>query len=278
MYADDSSIAAFGNTPKEAETALSTCLNHVAHWFSINRLIINPSKSNIMVVGTKAKTSQAQNLNVKINNISLQQVKHLKTLGVILDENLSFNHHIESLIKKTSSKIAIIHRLRHILPTIALNNIYISFIQSTIDYCLTIYGNSSKQNLSSIQRLQNRAARAVTGDFDYSSSVSGIIKDLGWMNLNQRFSYFLSILVFKCLNNLAPNYLSSSLHYVSENQSYHTRAATYRHLSIPMPNLSIFKHSFKYSGPTLWNSLPSHIIESDSLYTFKKRVKHYLTS
>ena len=54
-----------------------------------------------MVVGTKAKTSQAQkNFNVKINNFSLQQVKHLKTLGVILDENLSFNHHIDSLIKK----------------------------------------------------------------------------------------------------------------------------------------------------------------------------------
>ena len=76
MYADDSSIAAFGNTSKEAETALNTCLNRVAHWSSINHLIINPSKSNIMVVGTKAKTSQAQNLNVQINNISLQQVKH----------------------------------------------------------------------------------------------------------------------------------------------------------------------------------------------------------
>ena len=108
MYADDSSKAAFGNTPKEAATALNTCLNHVAHWFSINHLIIlNPSKSNIMVVGTKAKTIQAQNLNVKINNISLQQVKHLKTLGVILDEILSFNHHIDSLIKKTSSKMSL---------------------------------------------------------------------------------------------------------------------------------------------------------------------------
>ena len=41
MYADDSCIAAFGNTPKEAETALNACLNHVAHWSSINRLIIN---------------------------------------------------------------------------------------------------------------------------------------------------------------------------------------------------------------------------------------------
>ena len=80
-------------------------------------------------------------------------------------------------------------------------------------------------------------SRAVTGDFDCSSSVSGIIKDLGWM--------FLSILIFKCLNSLALNYLSSYLHYVSETQSYDTCAAT-------------FKHSFQYSGPTLWNSLPSH--------------------
>ena len=79
MYADDSSIAAFGNTPKEAATALNTCLNHVAHWFSINRLIIHPSESNIMVVGTKAKTIQVQNLDVKINNISVNKAKNVIT-------------------------------------------------------------------------------------------------------------------------------------------------------------------------------------------------------
>ena len=87
------------------------------------------------------------------------------------------------------------------------DNIYI-IAGTHFDYCLTVWGNSSKQNLSSIQKLQNRAARAITGNYDFTTSESGLIKQLSWMNIHQRLSYFLGILVFKCLNNQAPTYLT----------------------------------------------------------------------
>ena len=91
----------------------------------------------------------------------------------------------------------------------------------------------------SIQRLKNRAARAVTGNFDYNSSVSNMLNDLKWMNINQRFTYFLGILVYKCLNNLAPDSLSSKLKYVSDSEPYSTRTATQSN------TLTSFKRSLK---------------------------------
>ena len=54
--------------------------------------------------------------------------------------------------------------------------------------------------------------------------------------------------MFKCLNNLAPSYLSDSLTYLSHHQSYTTRNVIKNHLAIPHPHLSIFKQSFKYSA------------------------------
>ena len=276
MYADDSSAVVNGTTVHEAVVKLNICLNKLSHWFEVNRLVINTSKSAVMIFGTKNTTRLAQNLNVTFNNNTLQQVHHTKILGIVIDENLSFKDHIEYLEKKISPKIAVIHRLRHLLPSDCLNKIYLAIIQSIFDYCLTVWGNSSKQNLMSIQRLQNRSARAVTGNFDYNSSVSNMLNDLKWMNINQRFTYFLGILVYKCLNNLAPDSLSSSLKYVSDSQPYSTRTAINKCLRTPKPDLSIMKHSFQYSGPFLWNTLPTNVTQSTTLTSFKRSLKQYV--
>ena len=72
-------------------------------------------------------------------------------------------------------------------------------VYTLFDYCLTVWGNSCKQYLSATQALQNRAARAVTGNFNFESSVSSIVSNLEWMNMKQRLIYFQGILMFKCL-------------------------------------------------------------------------------
>ena len=84
--------------------------------------------------------------------------------------------------------------------------------------------------------------------------------------------------MFKCLNNIAPSYLSDSLTYLSHHQSYTTRNVIKNHLAIPHPHLSIFKQSFKYSGPTLWNSLPLNITEVNSLTHFKHLLRRFVLS
>ena len=69
--------------------------------------------------------------------------------------------------------------------------IYPGIIQPRFDYAITIWGFTSKYNLSKVQRLHNRAARIITGDFDYVH-VRGIdiVKNLKWMNVVQRPDYF----------------------------------------------------------------------------------------
>ena len=74
--------------------------------------------------------------------------------------------------------------------------IYISIIQPKIDYAITLWGYTCQQNLHKIQRLQNRAARIVSGNYDYVINTRGIelVKSLQWMNVHQRRDYFMSIL------------------------------------------------------------------------------------
>ena len=90
--------------------------------------------------------------------------------------------------------------------------IYQGIIQPRFDYALTIWEFTSQYNLSKVQRLQNRAARIITGEFDYIH-VRGIdiVKNLKWMNLIQRRDYFVALSMFKCIHGMSPSYLSDCI-------------------------------------------------------------------
>ena len=82
-------------------------------------------------------------INVHIAHTSLSSCSTTKLLGIYFDN-------IEYLIKKICHTIGILHRIRHLLSTDILNIVYKTTIQPLIDYCLTVWGTSSKQNLKSI--------------------------------------------------------------------------------------------------------------------------------
>ena len=178
----------------------------------------------------------------------IEVLDNAKLLGPYIDQTLSFNDHTNSLVKRVSSKIAVFHRLPQFLTSNILNTVYLTTIQPIFDYCLSVWGNSSKQNINAIQKLQNRSARAVTGNFDYSSSVTNIRNDLGWMNIKTRFDYFTLILMYKSLNSLAPDYLTNRFKYKSNVQPYPTGSAADNLLDIPRPHTELFKRSFTLNG------------------------------
>ena len=83
--------------------------------------------------------------------------------------------------------------------------VYNCIIKPVFDYAITLWGYTCKINILKVQRLQNRAARIVTGNFDYIN-VRGIdlVIHLNWMNIEQRRHYVMALLMLKCIHNLAP--------------------------------------------------------------------------
>ena len=230
-----------------------------------------------MLVGSKYRIDNLQNTPIlNINNVPLPMVSEAKFLGVIIDNTLCWKVHVSYLCSKNNPKIGLLHRLRHYLNKSTLNTLYATLIQPHFDFCLTVWGKCPKKYLLMLQRLQNRASRAVTGNFSHDTSPKTLIKNLNWMSIETRYIYFLDILIFKCLNNMAPPYLSSLFEFYDKRRFYHTRAVTNNDLIVPRAYLSIYKSSVAFNGPTIWNSLPSHIKEADSLYNFKNSYKTYL--
>ena len=115
---------------------------------------------------------------------------------------LSWNLQTDSISKKLVFIISRLSRLKPVLPSQMLMYIYTSIIQPKIDYAISIWGYTTAHNIdpihgsiNKVQRLQNRAARILTGNFDYVNTRGiNLVKTLGLMNVSQRRDYFMIIL------------------------------------------------------------------------------------
>ena len=100
-----------------------------------------------------------------------------------------------------------------------------------------------------------------------------MIKQQNWMNIKEHTEYFTAILMYKCLNDLAPTYLSNKFNFVSDAHPYSTWSTTNNKLALPKPNSELLKKSFYYNGSRIWNELPSNICNAESLGKFKHLYK-----
>ena len=100
-------------------------------------------------------------------------------------------------------------------------------------------------------------------------------KAIGWDDLNQQRQFQKALMVFKSLNNLAPEYLCSKFTNRNNVTPYILRDSVNK-LAAPLPRTNYLKNSFSYSGAVLWNSLPSNIRQAESLIEFRQLLKHHI--
>ena len=77
----------------------------------------------------------------------------------------------------------------------------------------------------------------------------------------------------KCLKNETPVYLKNKIQYLSDRNPFSLRNVVSEKLQIPKAKTELFKKTFTYSGPKLWNELPFSIRQASSHNAFKTKVK-----
>ena len=98
-------------------------------------------------------------------------VKEAKPLGVIIDEHLSWSNHIGDLSKKISSAIGALKRIRPYISKRTALQIYQALILPHFDDCSSVWGDCRVTLSDKLQKLQNRAARAITrSNYDTSAT------------------------------------------------------------------------------------------------------------
>ena len=105
------------------------------------------------------------NLENLIGGVQINRVTEARFLGVIIDENLTWSKHVNTVKVKMNRYVGIMYKLKRHLPMKARLQIYQSFIQSHINFCSLVWGFTSKSHIDSLFTKQKQGVRIVMPGF-----------------------------------------------------------------------------------------------------------------
>lgn len=268
LFADDTSLYIVVDDPTTAGVTLNSDLYKIQKWASEWLVKFNPAKSESILISRKQNKPYHPPL--FMNYQQIQQVNSHKHLGLYFSNDGSWHEHIEYIKIKAWQRINIMRRLKFQLDRKSLQTIYFSFIRPIFEYADIVWNNCSQYDANELEKIQNEAARIVTGATRLTS-INSLLTETGWETLSARRNKHKLVMFYKMKNNLCPDYLSSLVpSNVGTNVQYNLRnVADVRTLSA---NTQLYYNSFLPSAIREWNDLPSDIQESPSLASFKYRL------
>ena len=271
MLADDTTIQFAGKNTVTIQQNLQISLNSTALWCKNNSMVINPVKTYSMLIATRQKHQlNPLYLNLYINQTSIKQVTKHRLLGVIIDNNLRWDAHVNNLTKRISQKVFLLSKLKYIVNSSSCKLFFNCHIRSHIDYASVIWDGCSLAISRNLASLHRRCAKLLLPVADISLEQKQ--KCLGILNLQHQLQSNKAVFMFRALHDLAPDYIESLFY----KRNFMYSNSKINELNMPRPRIDLFKTSISFSGPMVWNNLNTNIKLSPSLSIFKRRLFAYL--
>ena len=162
MFVDDTCLIVNDSSHVKLIEKANEEIRSVSKWMNANKLTINITKSNILVISPKLNKFCFYNSS-NYPTTSIPIINTARYLGIILDDKLSFQPHIKLLEGKLSRSLGILRKVKPFLSTSCMLQLYYSFFHSHLQYGIILWGSTSKTYLSKIKVLQNKAIKVVIG-------------------------------------------------------------------------------------------------------------------
>ena len=128
-------------------------------------------------------------------------------LGAVFDPNMKMSAHVSKVSKSANYHPRNIGNIRKFLNTDTTKSAIVSLVTSRLDYCNGLLCEITDELLCRLQKVQNNAARVVSGSKKYDHITPVLIKDLHWLPIRKRIEFKSMLLTFKCMQGCAPLYL-----------------------------------------------------------------------
>ena len=135
-----------------------------------------------------------------------------------------------------------------------------------LEYASTAWDPFLKKEISALERVQHKAARFCSQNYNGYASVTDMIKDLGWATLETRRRQFRLTLMHKLTRGLID---IDSRKYLIHHPKSRTRGSHQLKFRVLYASKNIFKFSFFPRTLADWNCLPEAIVSSTFLEMFQ---------
>ena len=265
LFADDTTLIFNHSNKYELFKSCDYGINLFYSWCCANRLSINISKTKAMLF---SKTLTVRDIaDIYMNNIKIDYASSTKFLGVIIDDKLKFNLHINEINNKISKNIGVIYKLRQYIQTSTLVNVYRSIIECYLNYCNIIFGNSFETHVSPLFISQKKVLRIMTYHPPLAHS-NQIFLDLKLLKVCDLYKYNLGIYMWKNIDKFSQNFRINPMN---------TRSGDYYAPSFQRIPLTQ-NQSIMYQAPIIWENIPLSVRNSVSIASLKRKYKISLIS
>ena len=198
LYADDTVLFISDKSLHNIKSYMNLDLEKLNNWLKLNHLRVSISKSKFMIIGSSQRPNKIDSISFKVDNMDLDEVSSFKYLGIVINNRLTWQDHVDQMFSKINKKLGLLKRIRYCLPLDARLLFFNSYVLPLFDYADIVWGDRDNSTLMlQLQSLHNKAAKIIL-DLPIGSSASVALNKLKWKTLARRRAEHRATFIYKC--------------------------------------------------------------------------------
>ena len=273
-YVDDGAYSCSSTDPIVLSRVLSDKYKKLEDWMNSNKLVINPDKTHLMVMGDRRVAALRNTVSIQAGRHIITPTQKEKMLGGLLHQSLKWNTHIrddkESLLRQLISRI---NGLKRVCVNASFQSrcmVANGIVMSKLVYLITVWGGAQQYLINALQVQQLAAARAVVGPRCWRWSKAKLLNSIGWLSVRQLVFFHTFLQTHKTLQTGVPKPL---YHALLSQYPYRTRNASN---GLIRQRFTVTT-SFKYRAVQCYNQVPADI-RKGSVCAVKQKLKKWIKS
>ena len=267
-FADDTKTGSPANDVMD-HYRIQAGIDEAANWCAQWQIPINLDKVAVMHFGNSNAWIQYH-----IMGRLLKEDVETRDLGIIIDNNLNFTKHSEQIVKDCNSLLYLINRTITSRNQRVYLQLYLTLLRPKLEYGVPFWEPLFKKDVLALESIQRKVTKKVHGlsSLKYEDRLKLLkLPTLVWRRKRIGLMYMFKVIRQQ---NIALQNSFFELRRDSRPNAMLTRGNDYK-LVLSRVHYNAVCNSFRHRLIKLWNSLPSDIVNANSLFQFKVRLDNY---
>ena len=269
IFADDTNVFFHVNSVDELKAIGEIIMTALNSWFTANKMTLNTDKSTFTIFKSSRKIIPNLPEVIKFLDHEIKRTPYIKFLGITLDENLSWNHHIDDVCRKLKSFFHIFYNIREYLSKKEIQSIYYALVYSRIKYGINVYGQAGSTKIDKIQTLQNQLLK-VLSEKNYRHPTEKLHKEFELLLVEDLAKQELLTFVHNYFSNSLPPVFDD--YFDSFDHRYETRNGP-NTIRLKIHDTEMAAASVLVKGAKLWNNLNTSYKTITTRKNFRNKIK-----
>ena len=271
-YADDATVSIATKNREISQVKIEEVMENITNYLNSQELIINISKTNLLESMVKQKRNKLKGETPKLETVNdkgevkiIKPEKSIRLLGVNLEQNLTWNSHLESaeksLLPSLRQQLGSLKHTSKQIPRKSRLTLANGLIMSRIYYAISLWSGTYSSNMKKVQTIMNRTARWIQNS-SRRTKTEKLMDDCRWLKVSELMEVQTIVMFWKLLKWKTPHQLYTKIR-IEDDLKVH----------VDKPRLQTTQLGFLWRASILWNKLNEETRKIENLQKLKKELK-----